>query len=348
MTRQQPPIRLAFLGALILLLGLLAACSTGPATQRTSAPTDAPADAGAFPVTIKHAFGATTVARPPTRIATVGWADADFAVALGTAPVGATAITWGGNANKSTDFFDKALAGLGAEAPVRYSDADGVPVAEIAKTNPDLILATNSGITRQDYQKLSKIAPTIAYPGAPWVTSWQDSLEMTGRALGRAAEAAKVKQQTERVIADTAAAYPRIVGKSFIFASIVTSDLSSVGIYTPQDNRPRLLTELGMVNAPIVQKISKPGQFYSTISAERAPELQSDVLLTYAMKQGDLTTFRDDPLIGQIPAITSGNVYAALSTREVYGMSAPSPLSIPEVMKSYIPKVAAAVDGPRR
>jgi iron complex transport system substrate-binding protein len=334
------------LGALALLLPLVAACSTGSTDDDTTTGTsEGSAEADAFPVTIEHAFGETTIESEPTKVAGVGWADADFALALGVAPVGATAITWGGNEEESTDFFDDALAELGAEEPVRYSDADGVPVAEIAKTSPDLILATNSGITEQDYKKLSKIAPTIAYPDAPWVTSWQDSLEMTGEALGRTEEAAEVKAETEQVIADTAEEYPQIVGKSFIFASIVTTDLSSVGIYTPEDNRPRMLEELGMVNAPIVDKLSKPGQFYFSVSAERAPDLESDVLLTYEAKEGDMETFEKDPLIGEIPAIKSGNAYAVLSTQESYGMSGPSPLSIPDAMTNYIPNVAAAVDG---
>ena len=53
----------------------------------------------------------------------------------------------------------------------------------------------------------------------------------------------------------------------------------------------------------------------------------------------------DDPLIGQVPAIASGHAYAVLSTQESYGMSGPSPLSIPDAMENYVPNVAAAVDG---
>ena len=55
-----------------------------------------------------------------------------------------------------------------AEAPVRYDDADGAPIEEVARLTPDVILATNSGITKEEYTKLSKIAPVVAYPEAPW------------------------------------------------------------------------------------------------------------------------------------------------------------------------------------
>ena len=60
-------------------------------------------DADAFPVTIEHAFGETTIEAEPTRVATLGWTDQDSALALGVVPVGATKITWGGNEAGSTD-----------------------------------------------------------------------------------------------------------------------------------------------------------------------------------------------------------------------------------------------------
>ena len=122
------------------------------------------ADADAFPVTIEHAFGETTIEAEPTRVATLGWTDHDHALALGVVPVGATKITWGGNEAGSTDWFDAAVEEAGAEAPVRYDDADGAPIDEVAELAPDLILATNSGITEAEYAKLSKIAPGRRLP----------------------------------------------------------------------------------------------------------------------------------------------------------------------------------------
>ena len=172
--------------ALAVSLGALAltGCSTG-STDDDAATTTTKAEADAFPVTIKHAFGETTIEKAPTRVATLGWTDQDMAVALGVVPVGATKMTWGGNATGSSDWFDAKVKKLGAKAPARYDDTDGIPFDEIAKTSPDLILATNSGITKEDYAKLTKIAPVVAYPGSPWVTPWRTSLETVGKALGR-------------------------------------------------------------------------------------------------------------------------------------------------------------------
>ena len=86
----------------------LTACSTGSTASTssgsdTSSVTTAVVDADAFPVTIKHALGETTITEAPQRVATLGWSDQDHALTLGVTPVGATALTWGGNDAKSSD-----------------------------------------------------------------------------------------------------------------------------------------------------------------------------------------------------------------------------------------------------
>ncbi|MEI2714080.1 MAG: ABC transporter substrate-binding protein [Nocardioides sp.] len=157
------------LTASLLLLGATA-CSTGStdATDGTpGATTTTKAEANAFPVTIEHAFGATTIEEEPVRVATVGWTDQDHVLALGVVPVGATKITWGGNADGSSDWFDAKLEEIGGEAPVRYDDTDGLPIDEIAKLEPDVVLATNSGLTQADYDKLLEVHQGRRVPRAP-------------------------------------------------------------------------------------------------------------------------------------------------------------------------------------
>jgi iron complex transport system substrate-binding protein len=329
----------------------LAGCSTTSATTSatTAGSTDqatvSAADPEAFPVTIEHAYGETTIEDEPTRVATLGWVDQDHALALGVVPVGAIEISWGGNEQLSTPWFDEALGAVGGAQPTRYSDADGAPVEEVAKVQPDLILATNSGLTQQEYDKLSKLAPVVAFPGEPWLTTWQESLEMVGTALGRSEAAAEVRADTEASIEQAAKDNPELAGASFIFAALTTADTSKIDFYMTGDNRPLMLTEVGMVNAPVIEELSKPGQFYGTVSAERAADLQSDVFITYAETEEDLGVFEEDPLLGRIPGIASGQVLASTDKTEALGMSSPSPLSIPYAMEHFIPQVARALDG---
>ena len=192
----------------------LSGCATGSTEAAETPDAATSADAQAFPVTIEHAFGSTEITEEPKRVATLGWSDQDAALALGVVPVGATKLTWGGNAQGSSDWFDAALEKVGGEQPVRYDDSDGAPVEEIAKLDPDVILATNSGITEQEYKKLSKIAPVVAYPEAPWVTPWQTSLETVGKALGRTSQAEEVAATTQQEIDAAKAEYPQLAGTS--------------------------------------------------------------------------------------------------------------------------------------
>ena len=323
------------------------ACSTGSTTSGPDAVADpsatTAADADAFPVTIEHAFGETTIEEEPTRVATLGWTDQDHALSLGVVPVGATRITWGGTPEGSTTWFDAAVQEAGAEAPVRYDDADGAPIDEVAQLEPDLILATNSGITEAEYAKLTKIAPVVAYPEFAWTTPWQTSLDMVGQALGRSDLAAEVKEETRAQIAATTAENPELDGASLIYAYLTPADLSTVGIYAPADPRVSLLRDFGMVDAPAVDGAIKEGEFYGSVSAEQSSELDSDVIITWVEKASDVETIKDDKLLGQIPAIDSGNFYAEPDKSIAMASTNPTPLSIPFVIDNVIPKIVEAV-----
>ena len=332
----------------LLVTAALTGCSTGSTTTDSAAEPTATTEveADAFPVTIEHALGETTIEEEPTRVVAVGYAEADYPLALGVVPVGADKIEYAGNENDSSDWFDDALAEIdGAEQPTRFSTTDGVPVDEIVKLQPDLVTATQSGMTQEEYDKLTEAGiPVVAYPEAPYNTTWQESLEMVGEALGRSDVAAELKAETEQVIADTAAKFPQLEGKTFTFAG-PNADPSSFYVYTEMDNRPRLLVELGMVNSPVVEERSEPGQFLFNISAERTEQLDADVFLTYATSEKNVQELAEDPLVRQIPAVADNRWYATVDVTEAVGFSAPSPLSLPTALERYIPKVAAAVDG---
>lgn len=336
------------LAAATLLVAALTGCSTGStdAAADTADPTTTTSvDPDAFPVTIEHALGETTIEAEPTRVATLGWTDQDSAVALGVVPVGATKITWGGNEAGSTAWFDAAIEEAGAEAPVRYDDADGAPIDEIAELAPDLILATNSGITEAEYAKLSKIAPVVAYPEAPWTTNWQTSLEMIGQALGRTALADEVAADTEATIEEASAANPELDGAELIYGYLTPADLSTVGIYAPADPRVSFMRDLGMVDAPAVADAIKPGEFYGTVSAEQASELGSDVFITWVESQDDVAQIEQDRLVGAIPAVADGHFYAEADKATAMASTNPTPLSIPVIISDFVPNVVEAIEG---
>jgi iron complex transport system substrate-binding protein len=326
----------------------LTACSTGPRAEGgEDAPSAQPNAADAFPVTVEHAFGETTIEKQPQRVATVSWVNADIALALGVVPVGMPKDEWGGNDRGSTPWKDAALekagAALGtAKAPVQYSEADGINYTEIARTTPDVILAAYSGLTKEEYDKLSKIAPVVAYPEVAYGTPWQVSTRLIGDALGRSDAADKLVTDTEKAVADQAARYPQIKGKTFIYGNLEPTRGSGINIYTSQDNRPRFLTQIGMQQAPVVTKNAK--DFYLTWSEERADELASDVFVTWVPSATTKEAIVKDPLLGQIPAVKRGALVADPDETLTLSISAASPLSLPWALDRFLPQLAAAAD----
>lgn len=324
----------------------LSACSTGSAggEEGGGGGTSASAAADSFPVTIEHVFGETTIESAPERVATVAWANAETALALGVVPVGMPTIDYGGNEQGTTPWIDEALeeldAPLGSEnAPVQYSETDGIAFDDIAATNPDVILAAYSGLAQEDYDKLSKIAPVVAYPDAQWGTSWQETAEMTGAALGLAEKADQLIADTEQSIKDTAAEYPELEGKSFIYGNLAKGASS---VYTSLDNRPKFLTELGMVQAPIVDENSPEGEFYFSWADEDANQLESDVFVTWVADDAAAESLAADPLLGQIPAVKNGGLVADSDAERVFSVSAINVLSIPYALENVVPMIAEA------
>ncbi|GAA3818629.1 iron-siderophore ABC transporter substrate-binding protein [Nocardioides panacisoli] len=324
---------------------LLSGCSTG-STQATDTPSAATsADPDAFPVTIEHAYGETTIPSEPARVVSIGSSDQDDLLALGVVPVGIQKVTWGGNARGTTPWFDARLEELGGATPTLLDETDDIPVDEVAALEPDLILATLSGITQQQYDKLSKIAPVVAYPDQPWTTTWQQSLEMTGEAVGRSELAEQLEEETEAAFTQARTDFPELQGKTFIWGALATTDLSQVYYYTPRDLRPVFLTSIGMQNAPVIERISPEDSFYGQLSAERAAELESDFFFTYAVKESDAQTFADDRLLGRIPAIANGHLWASTDNITSNAAGVPTPLSVPYAIEHFVPKVAEAVAG---
>jgi iron complex transport system substrate-binding protein len=326
----------------------LSACSTGPASS--AADTGSPNSNAHFPVTIGHVYGQTTIEKQPTRVATVSWVNDDVAIALGVVPVGVPKNEWGGNDEGSTPWKDAALEKLGAgfgsaKAPVQYSEADGINFTEIAKLSPDVILAAYSGLTEEDYRKLSEIAPVVAHPDVAYGTSWQDSTTIIGKALGKEAEAAKLVSDTQAAVKDKVSQYPQIQGKSFIYGNLEPAKGDGVNVYTANDNRPRFLTEIGMTLAPVVADNAKGSkEFYLPWSAEKANELQSDIFVTWVPDASTTEAIKADPLLGQIPAIRNGALVADSDNTLTLSISASSPLSLPWSLDTFLPQLATAAD----
>jgi iron complex transport system substrate-binding protein len=335
-------LRLTAVVAAVALGATLSACSTGSTADERTAASSNEAEADAFPVTIEHSYGATTIEEEPKRVVALGWSDPDVVLSLGVVPVGASNNSWGGTKEGSTVWFDAALAEIeGAEAPTRIDDtSSGIAgaVGDIAKLQPDLVVATNSGMTKAEYEKLSKLGvPVVAYPGKAWMTSWRDSLDMIGKALGRNQLADEVEVDVEETLAEAKEDHPDLVGTSHFVSWIDPTDTSSIGVYG--DNRATVLTEVGLTQPDWVEDVTK-GEAYGTISAERAATLAADLVLLTAESKAEADTITNDKLVAKIPAVAEGNVWWDLPDHSTaYALDVATPLSLPYMVEHLLPEL---------
>ena len=352
-SRTAGPIALATAALLLAACGSDAGTSAAPATSSSTALGEADAAGSAaaaatFPVTVTHAFGTTTVDAKPERVATIAWANHDAALALGVVPVGMAKQTYGDDdANGVHPWTAEQMTSLGAEQlPVLFDETDAIDVEAVAETQPDVILAAFSGITKEEYATLSEIAPTIAYPDAAWGAPWDTALLTNAKALGLEAEATSYIEGIDADIATALAEFPQIAGKTAMFTYLDPTDLSSVGYYSAIDARARYLTDLGLTTPASIEKLSAGSdEFFGSVSAEKADTFNDvDIIFGYGDEKL-LKTLQADPLLGTIPAIKNGAVvFIEDGTPLAAAVSPPTALSLRWSLSDYLPLIAAAAD----
>ncbi|WP_298887244.1 iron-siderophore ABC transporter substrate-binding protein [uncultured Serinicoccus sp.] len=347
--------RTASVSAALTATLVLAACGGSSAEDGADADggadqeSAAPADAAAFPVTVEHALGETTIEEQPERVASVAWANHEVPLALGIVPVGMSEATWGDDdGNGVLPWVEDALAEMDAETPVLFDETDGIDFEAVADTEPDVILAAYSGLTQEEYDTLSQIAPVVAYPELAWGTTWQQMVELNSQALGMAEEGDALVEELEGYVSDTVADYPELEGMSAMFSSHSTDDLSQVGFYTTNDPRALFLEELGMSTPELVaERSAQSDTFYETVSAENADLLEDvDLLVTY----GDdalLTQLQDDALVSEIPAVEDGAVVMLENDTPLAAAANPSPLALEWGLTDFLDRVSAAAEKSR-
>ncbi|PKZ41126.1 ABC transporter substrate-binding protein [Kytococcus schroeteri] len=322
-----------------------AAGSSSPAESSSEA--ESGGDAAWEPVTVEHAFGSTTVPEEPERVATIDWANQETPLALGISPVGMAKMTWGDdNGDGIQPWTDKALQELGAKAPVLFDETDGYDFEAIAESDPDVILAGYSGMSEEDYATLSKIAPTIAFPDAPWATEWDKAILQNAKGLGQEAEGEELVDELRGEIEKAVAEHPEIKGKSAMFMTHVDlTDLSEINFYAADDTRSKFLEDLGMKIPDSIKKHSEPGKYAGKISTEKADELADvDVIITYG--GGELyEALSADPVLSQLPAVKNKAIVALDGESPVGAAANPTALSIPENVPLYVEEISKALAG---
>ncbi|MGV9316476.1 iron-siderophore ABC transporter substrate-binding protein [Streptomyces sp. NPDC003691] len=332
----------AAVASTLLLVTAATACGgdSGGSGGSSAKDSGAGSGSGAFPVTLDHKYGSTTIKSEPKRIVTLGLTDQDAVLAVGKVPVGS--MDWL-SAHKGT-IGPWAKDELGtAELPVTLKNTGtGPQIEKVAALKPDLILSVYGSLTKEQYTALSKFAPVVAQPKKynDWGVPWQEQTTRIGAAVGRPAEAAKAVAETEKKIA--ALAKPEFKGKT----AVIGTPYEGMFIWGTQDPRSRLLNGLGFQLPAGLDKVIG-SQFGASISKERTDLLDNDAIVWMV---GDVTKdaakLRKDPSYGGLKVVKEGReVYVQESGDYGHAMSFGTVLSLPYVVERLAPQLTAALDG---
>jgi iron complex transport system substrate-binding protein len=318
-----------------LSLGALVLAGCGEDDDAPAASAGGGAD---FPVNVEHRYGSTKVPAEPQRVVTVGLYDQDACFAVGVEPVASQ--RW---------YADRVVYPWAAEA-VPGAETELLPgeeldVESVAAENPDLIVGISTDLTREQYDQLSQLAPTIAAPrGTDAVgTTWRQQTEQVGRALGREGRARERIARVERAFAAAARRHPEWNGASAVVASQYIG--GQLLVYPASSPASDFLTDLGFEIAPGLDEFTNDEFGVPALSAERFDLIDVDLVLWDGLRKNlaaaglfDVPTYQALDIVEEGRQVFPASLVAdALSFRNV--------LSLPWALERLEPPMAAAFDG---
>ncbi|BCJ51546.1 ABC transporter substrate-binding protein [Actinoplanes sp. NBRC 14428] len=308
--------------------GLLAATTATACAaddDEPATPAASGAAAAAFPVTIEHKFGSTTIEKQPTRVVTVGWNDQDPVLALGVVPV--STREW------FTEYpaYPWVQSALGGQKISTFSAE--MNFEAIIKQQPDLILGIYETITKETYEKLSQIAPTVIQSSAyaDEQTPWDVQTLTTGKALGKPAEAQALVDKVNAKIAEAKQANPQFAGKTLVVD--FGPEKGQHWLIPAKDPRRALFDALGF--AAQTEK--------DEISEERLDLLDRDVLFVNGATKKDMLT---SPAFSRLKVVTEDRtLYTSFSTPLGGALAYSGPNALLYALDVLVPQLKNATDG---
>ncbi|WP_210588781.1 iron-siderophore ABC transporter substrate-binding protein [Streptomyces sp. GESEQ-35] len=319
----------------VLAAGLAACGSVDDEDDGSSA--NAGASSSAFPVTVKHKFGSTEIKKAPERVVVVGNGgtdDIDALYALGVTPVAISK-----DALSSDGIYPWLKDKIDTKETKLLDTLNAVDYEEIAALTPDLILATSDFTLDKDYKKLAAVAPTIGYETAWGQQTWQEHVQVVGKALGKESEAEKVIQDTEDSVAAVKTKHPALDGRTYSL-SIGNTPAKIFTIASEDDFAAKLMSELGMGLTPSVKNIKTVnGSPTGELSFEQLDKLDADLVVIAFTTPELKKAFESSALVKNMAAVKSGN-YVVTDVATISQLRSPSVLGIPWALDNLEPGFA--------
>ncbi|MFD6468657.1 iron-siderophore ABC transporter substrate-binding protein [Streptomyces goshikiensis] len=295
------------------------------------------AAAGAFPVTVEHKYGSTTITAQPKKVVTLGLSDQDAVLALGVKPVGA--VDWFKEQPYGKWPWAKDL--WGSAPPQVVGERDEYNMEKIAALKPDLIIAQYSGMKKEQYDTLSKIAKVVAQPkgSEDYQATWQVMTRQIGKALGKGAESDELIAGIDARFKTVRDKHPEWKGKTVTVGE--PYEPGKFSAFSPKDPKVIFLGEMGFTT-PEAYRTALGKENVADLSSERLDVMEADRTVWLGNAETE-AAMKADPLYRKTKVYQekrdlflpydSPDIGAALSFNTV--------LSIPYAIDQIVPKLEA-------
>jgi iron complex transport system substrate-binding protein len=320
----------------VALLASVAACSS---SEDSSADTTAPAggaEDGAFPVTIEHKFGTTEIPEMPQRVVSLGYTEQDAILLFDVDPV-AVRYAFGPEDDVYFPWADE----LAGDSQPEILPRETVNAEQIATLRPDLIMAITAGLTEEEYDTLSELAPVVVQPAEfeDFGTPWQEQTLLTGKVFGQEARARDIVDEVQAQFDDVAAQHPELEGVEFALSGPAYE--GQYPFHSSHDTRSRFFIDLGMVVPEELDEIAGD-EFYGGLSRERADLLDRDVLLFQSGSPAERAGLEEDPVLSALPVVEEGRSMF-IEGSDYDALQFMSALSLPYLLEQLVPKLSELV-----
>ncbi|WP_171056500.1 AraC family transcriptional regulator [Paenibacillus sinopodophylli] len=192
----------------------------------------------------------------------------------------------------------------------------------ILAAQPDLIMIINGYVDQAGYEKLSQIAPTLAYERDDWKTS----IVEIGKAINREEKAHAIIQAYDEKLKQARETIVQTIGPDKTVALIRTSEKEADLFFPSFPYGGVLYNDLGLTASSSVAEFQKKTDedWGYTLSLEMLPELKSDYLFVTAGYSGSLEADFQKSLetVRELEKLEVWKAMPAVKQNHVYKISA--------------------------
>lgn len=298
--------------------------------------------AAGYPRTLVTGLGSAEIKAPPQRVVALGSGAEDILLQFGVVPVGVEGHYWGGDKQGFLPWFRAELARQHAPLPAVLNFYPEPDIEAILRLQPDLVVATQSGMTQEVFDQLSWFVPVVAWPKRPWLTTPVEQIRLIGKALNR--DPQPLLDDLDNSLKQAALAIPDIHQYSFAYIRGGASG-GALSAYVSGDPRVDTLSEMGLKLIPALADIQpQMGSFSTFIGLENADQMNdADIVISWYFNQRDRQSIESQPLFRSIRAYQQGSYIPLMDPALSMAMGFGTPLSMRWGIKQFIPLLQEAV-----